>query len=222
MAAQPILCLVTDRNSLARSLGERREDALLRQIEAAAATGISWIQIREKDLEAQPLLELTRRAITATRETASGSVPRILVNDRADVAWAAKADGVHLGEASMPVSPVAEDARGNRRDFLVGASCHSLPGAIQAAGDGADYLFFGPVFATPSKAKFGPPQGVAILAEVCAAVNVPVLAIGGITPDNVRVCADAGAAGIAAIRLFQHLPQLQSVVHDIRSALDAR
>src|SRR5262249_44220845 len=88
-------------------------------------------------------------------------------------------------------------------EFLIGASCHSLESAKTVARDGANYIFFGPVFATPSKAKFGEPQGVKKLADVCSAVSVPVIAIGGITLENAGDCISAGAAGIAAIRLFQ-------------------
>ena len=89
------------------------------------------------------------------------------------------------------------------KDFLVGVSCHSLESATAAAAGRADYLFFGPVFATPSKAAFGEPQGVKRLAEVCRSVPIPVLAIGGISLENAATCFTAGAAGIAAIRLFQ-------------------
>jgi thiamine-phosphate pyrophosphorylase len=87
--------------------------------------------------------------------------------------------------------------------FLTGVSCHSLESAQADERSGADYIFFGPVFATPSKASFGPPQGTELLQQVCRTVSIPVLAIGGITPENAGSCCDAGAAGIAAIRLFQ-------------------
>jgi thiamine-phosphate pyrophosphorylase len=100
----------------------------------------------------------------------------------------------------------------------VGASCHSLEAAEQAAADGADYLFFGPVFATPSKQAFGPPQGLLRLERVCRAVSLPVLAIGGITPQNAGACLHAGAAGVAAIRLFQQAPELvAAAISQIRS-----
>jgi thiamine-phosphate pyrophosphorylase len=93
-------------------------------------------------------------------------------------------------------------------DFLFGVSCHSLEAAQVAESFGANYIFFGPVFATPSKAAFGAPQGLDRLAEVCRAVAIPVIAIGGITLQNAASCIHAGAAGLAAIRLFQeaHLP----------------
>ncbi len=93
-----------------------------------------------------------------------------------------------------------------RTDFQIGVSCHSIEAARAAERGGADYIFFGPVFPTPSKASFGAPQGIERLREVCATVNIPVLAIGGVTLENAASCVETGAAGIAAIRLFQESP----------------
>jgi thiamine-phosphate pyrophosphorylase len=101
-------------------------------------------------------------------------------------------------------------------NFLLGVSCHSVEGATSAARDGASYVFFGPVFATPSKAGMGKPQGVAGLAEACRSVSIPVLAIGGITLENAAACIKAGAAGIAAIRLFQDAPDAAEIVKELR------
>ncbi len=218
-ASKLIVCYVTDRQSLDATSGERRESALLQRIENAASAGVDWIQIREKDLPARELLDLTRNAIRVCGNLGAHRAGRILVNDRADVAWAAGAAGVHLGERSLPISALVNVRRGPARtDFLVGASCHSLGAALRAAGEGADYLFFGPIFATPSKAGFGPPQGLPKLAEICRAVSIPVIAIGGITLENAAACAAAGAAGIAAIRLFQG----KSAVTEIVARLTAR
>jgi thiamine-phosphate pyrophosphorylase len=134
-----------------------------------------------------------------------GTGTRVLVNDRLDVAMAADAVGVHLGEKSMPIEVVAEWRRSTARlDFLIGVSCHSLESARATERGGADYIFFGPVFATPSKAAFGAPQGIERLREVCASVSIPVLAIGGVNSGNTPDCIAAGAAGIAAIRMFQN------------------
>jgi thiamine-phosphate diphosphorylase len=145
-------------------------------------------------------VELARFAVVETRGTSA----RVLVNDRLDVALAANAAGVHLAENSLPVEVVSEWRRSTGRvDFLVGASCHSIESARAAERGGADYIFFGPVFATPSKVAFGAPQGTERLREVCASVGIPVLAIGGVNAENGRECIAAGAAGIAAIRLFQ-------------------
>jgi thiamine-phosphate pyrophosphorylase len=169
-------------------------------IRRAAEAGVGWIQIREKDLDARALLKLTRFAVAETRAAAA----LVLVNDRLDVALAANAGGVHLGEKSMALETVAEWRRSSGRlDFLIGVSCHSLEPARAAERNGADYIFFGPVFATPSKAAFGAPQGIERLREVCAAIAIPVLAIGGVNLENARECIAAGAAGVAAIRMFQ-------------------
>ena len=219
---RPILCYVTDRQSLPRA-GADPESVLLECIERAAHAGVDWIQLREKDLEGRPLLELASKAIAACAAAASGAEKqvRLIVNDRLDVAWTARqtdGGGVHLGENSVPVGEVARwRNRAGCPDFLVGASCHSLEAAAAAAGAGADYVFFGPVFATPSKQSFGAPQGLQKLESVCRAVSIPVLAIGGITPGNAASCLQAGAAGIAAIRLFQQAPeQVAAAVAQIR------
>ena len=214
-----IVCYVTDRRSLLspRATTES-EAALVQQIDAAVRAGVDWVQIREKDLPARSLLDLTRAAIRTCAPPGRPGRARILVNDRMDVAWAAGAGGVHATETSLPIPALIEARRASgRADFLVGASCHSLRRVESAAAEGADYVFFGPVFATPSKAEFGPPQGLAALAEACKAVSIPVLAIGGITLETCRACADAGAAGVAAIRPFQQSRDLPEIVARLRA-----
>ncbi len=212
--AEPILCYVTDR----RALGDHGIGELPALIRRAVAVGIHWVQIREKDLPARELLALVREAVTA----AQGSATRIVVNDRFDVALATGAAGVHLGEQSLPVAEVvawrraAESRTRAPAGFLIGASCHSREAALEAERAGADYIFCGPVFATPSKAAFGPPQGVLKLTEVCRSVRIPVIAIGGVTVENAAECYPAGAAGIAAIRLFQRASDLAAVVNTLK------
>src|ERR1700733_6614808 len=218
----PILCYVTAPAAASGS-------ALAEKIAAVSAAGVDWVQIREKDFPGRELAALTREAV------ARRSAARIIVNDRLDVAVTERAGGVHLGEAGLPVADVAKwvnrcesgvvvsdqgaasqfpvPASG---DFLIGASCHSLEGAKAAVRDGADYIFFGPVFATPSKARFGEPQGVKKLAEACGAVSVPVIAIGGITIENAADCIEARAAGIAAIRLFQDAANPADTISTLR------
>jgi thiamine-phosphate pyrophosphorylase len=208
-----ILCYVTDRQSLHIAAGQGREGTLTQHIVSAVRAGVDWVQIREKDLPGRNLMELTRAAMRAGNNTSAQNRVTILVNDRCDVAWAAGAAGIHLGEKSLPVRVVVDARRGREpANFLVGTSCHSVDGAIRAAEEGSDYLFFGPVFATPSKVKFGAPQGLGKLAEVCRAVSIPVIAIGGITLENARACRYAGAAGIGAIRLFQQSGDLAEIV----------
>jgi thiamine-phosphate pyrophosphorylase len=214
---EAILCYVTDR----RAFSARAENAaLIAQIRAAAEAGVDWIQIREKDLTGRELLKLAADALAAIRAIPN-SKTRILINDRLDISIAARADGVHLGEKSLPASAVRayrdRTSHLTENHFLIGASCHSIDAAIAAGRDGVDYIFFGPVFATPSKAAFGPPQGIQILASVCRSVSIPVLAIGGVTAENISECLRAGAAGIAAIRLFQQSNELRGAVARIRA-----
>ena len=189
-------------------------------IRRAIDAGVDWIQVREKDLSGRELLHLVQEAVAA----ACGTRTKILVNDRLDVAIAARAAGVHLGTESLPVRAVAawrdSHTTESTSNFLIGASCHSLEQAQSAEQDGADYIIFGPVFETPSKASFGPPQGIERLHKVCGHIKIPVLAIGGVNPANASECILAGAAGIAAIRMFQEArssDDLRSVIKQLKS-----
>jgi thiamine-phosphate pyrophosphorylase len=215
-----VVCYVTDRRDLCQTESREQQEALLLKIAAAAAAGVDWIQIREKDLSGRDCQSLTRKALqlTARAETGMAVRARILVNDRLDVALSEGAGGVHLGEKSLPVQGAKRltESRGQQKDFLIGVSCHSLEAAACAASGGADYLFFGPVFATPSKTAFGAPQGLERLAKVCGAVSIPVLAIGGITIANAPDCLAAGASGIAAIHLFQDASDMSALVQSLR------
>ena len=220
----PLLCYVTDRRAMRPANSADSLPALIQKIEEVMAAGIDWVQIREKDLSARELASLTRQALaTAAKYSAKReSTVRVLVNDRLDVGLAERAGGVHLGERSLPVAAVkqllASAVQRNAVDesFLVGVSCHSPEAAQAAQRNGADYIFFGPVFATPSKESFGPPQGVDRLAQVCCSVSIPVLAIGGITLDNAASCLHAGAAGLAAIRLFQDATDSAGAIQRLR------
>lgn len=225
----PLLCYVTDRSLL---VGEpaQGQKILRKKIAAAAAAGVDWIQIREKDLSGKELSTLAREAMKLAAANRAGVSPRvaasppaqagharILVNERLDIALAADTGGVHLGEQSLPPQEALRLLKWlERKDFLIGVSCHSPTAAKEAERAGADYLFFGPVFATPSKAAYGAPQGLDRLAEVCRAVTLPVLAIGGITPENAAACLSAGASGIAGIRLFQDAPDLARLVKTLK------
>ncbi len=209
----PIICYVTDRKSLVEGVGGA---GVLGKIRAAIAAGVDWVQIREKNLSGRELLELAREAVAS-----AGGLTRVSVNERVDVAIAAGAAGVHLGRESLAARDVVRWCRaGNAAaDFLVGVSCHSLEEAREAENAGSAYIFFGPVFDTPSKRGMGEPQGVARLAEICRGVAIPVLAIGGVSKENAAECVGAGAAGIAAIRMFQDARDsaaLKSVVERLR------
>jgi len=199
-SGSPIVCYVTDRNALAAPYPA---SSILEKVRAAAHAQADWIQIREKDLPTGDLLNLAREAIRAIEGAATK--PRVIVNDRLDIALAARVAGAHLGRESAPAREVVRWCRrGNApAEFLIGVSCHDIDEAREAESSGVNYLFFGPIFDTPSKRSFGPPQGMAQLAEVCRAIRIPVIAIGGVNEENAAECVKAGAAGIAAIRLFQ-------------------
>jgi thiamine-phosphate pyrophosphorylase len=150
-------------------------------------TSVDLIQLRDKELPARDLLALTKRALTLG--------PKVVVNERVDVALAASANGVHL--RSQPIAP-REWRRIVPEGFLIGVSCHTLDEIREA--EGADYVYFSPIFDSPGH---GPPVGLAALSEAVRIAKMPVIALGGITRENAQACIEAGAAGIAAIRLFQ-------------------
>jgi thiamine-phosphate pyrophosphorylase len=178
------LYLITDRAAAPRPPADVVEECL--------AAGLRAVQLREKDLEARDLLALADTLREATRRHGA----RLIVNDRADVALAAAADGVQRTHASLPVSALREITPPG---FLVGASVHSEAEAREAAAQGADFIVFGPVYDTASKRRYGPPQGLAALEAVTRAVNRPVVAVGGLTPERVPEVLAAGAAGVAVI-----------------------
>ena len=182
---------------------------ILRLVRAAVDAEVPLFQIREKSLPARALFELVVCAAELTR----GSKTRLLVNDRSDIALAAGADGVHLTARSLPVAVVRKTCG---TDFLIGVSTHSLAEARAAAAAGADFVVFGPVFETDSKRAYGEPQGVDRLAAVTRELGeFPVVAIGGITVENVRECFDAGASGVAAIGMLNDDKDLSSIVNRI-------
>jgi thiamine-phosphate pyrophosphorylase len=167
-------------------------EALLGYVERAAAAGVDAIQVREKDLPARDLADLVRRVLRFGA--------RVLVNSRVDVALACGAAGVHLPADSIAASQWRKIVP---RGFLIGVSTHSVDEVRRAEAEGADFVVFSPVFEPLSKAAYGPPQGLARLAEAVAAVRIPVLALGGVTEENAGECLAAGAAGVAGISLFQ-------------------
>jgi thiamine-phosphate pyrophosphorylase len=209
----PILCYVTDRKQLSASISGQCA-VLIEKIVQVAAAGADWIQIREKDLDAAQLTALACQTIAKVSPAC-----RMIINDRLDIACASGAAGVHLGEKSISIADARSFAhtRGISKSFLIGASVHSLQAAQAAEADGADYLIFGPLFATPSKLSFGAPQGLARLEEICRSTAIPVLAIGGITPENAPECYAHGVAGIAGIRIFQEATEPRDLVKRLRN-----
>jgi thiamine-phosphate pyrophosphorylase len=199
---RPIVCYVTDRGALDAA---DPVECVLERVRTAVAAGVDWVQIREKDLSGRELLGLARNSVDATNKLGRAGQARVVINDRLDVALASRAAGVHLGGGSVPATEVVRWCRSGNAppEFLVGVSCHSIAEAREAESAGACYVFFGPIFDTPSKRSFGPAQGTARLAEVCQALRIPVIAIGGINEENGTECIRARAAGIAAVRFFQ-------------------
>jgi thiamine-phosphate pyrophosphorylase len=179
------LYLVTDRH-------QTRSRSLATVVEEALAAGVQAVQLREKDLNSRDLYELAYELRKLT--TRYGA--RLLINDRLDIAQAVEADGVHLGGNSLPIYR-ARQILGRR--MLIGVSCHNQVNAITAQEKGADFITFGPVYFTPSKAQYGAPVGLDKLQNLAQIVRIPVFAIGGITPATARAAIDAGASGIALI-----------------------
>ena len=177
---------ITDRRAQGWSKAELL-DCIARNVRDA----VDYIQIRERDLTARELFELTLEAV----QRADGFPTRILVNDRADIALAAGAHGVHLRSNSISPDRLREILP---QPYLIGVSCHSVQEVQDAQG--ADFLVFGPVFESPGK---GPATGLAALAQAVTASQLPVLALGGVNQSNAQDCLEVGAAGIAGIRLFQ-------------------
>ena len=178
------LCLVTDRSQVTGALEEA--------VETCLGAGLKAVQLREKDLAVRDLLSMAR----ALRESTRRHGAKLLVNDRADVALAVGADGVHRAGTSLPVSAIRAISPPG---FLIGASVHSVAEARAAEPDGADFLLFGPIYDTPSKRQYGLPQGLSALERVASAVRLPIFAVGGVTPARVAEVVRAGASGVAVI-----------------------
>jgi thiamine-phosphate pyrophosphorylase len=209
MADGFFLYYITDRTQFPGN-NSARHQALLAKIAEAARAGVHYIQLREKELSTKELERLACEAVsiivkvrTENRELRT----KLLINSRTDVAMATGADGVHL--RSDDVSPAvvrgiwSSCGAALARDTapIIAASCHTLADVIRAESEGADFAVFAPVFEKKS-APERKPQGLAVLREACKE-KIPVLALGGMTLENAAQCQEAGAAGIAAIRLFQ-------------------
>lgn len=179
------LYLITDRKQV-------RGAGLCQVIEEALKGGVKAVQLREKDLSGSALYAVA----CEMRDLTSRYGARFFINDRVDIALAAAADGVHLGVESMPVA-AARKILGVEK--LIGVSCHDRLSALKAQQDGADFITFGPVYPTPSKARYGEPVGIGKLAEISKALHIPVFALGGVSLSNVRQVITCGAHGIALI-----------------------
>ncbi len=173
------------------------EKAFLFNLEQLLAAGLRLVQLREKELTARQLYQLAQK----TRQLTSNYGAKLLINDRIDVALAVQADGVHLGGHSLSAT-CARKILGP--DKIIGVSTHNSD-EINAAQTGkADFITFGPIYFTLSKAGYGPPQGIRQLKDICQRVTLPVYALGGVKPENTAQVHTAGAYGIAAISALQN------------------
>jgi thiamine-phosphate pyrophosphorylase len=199
------LYLITDRKLFTNDY------SLFTAVEEALKAGVKAVQLREKDLPTRELLDMAYKM----RELTARYNIKLFINDRVDIAMCVNADGVHLGQSSMPVYAVREAVNASRitpacagaaadrhhaSRFLIGASTHNLDEALTAEREGADFITFGPIYPTPSKLKYGKPVGLEALKMVSEKVAIPVFGIGGIKPDNAVEVINAGAYGVALIR----------------------
>ena len=226
MADRCLLYYITDRSQF-RGDERARRHALLAKVAEAARAGVDYIQLREKDLSTRELEMLARDTLTAVRngaplrtenrELRTSLRTRLLINSRTDVALSTGADGVHLRADDLSPQEVRAIVRLSSRQppatdhFLVAASCHSAADVVHAESEAADFAVFAPVF----EKKDTQSTGLAALREVCRA-KIPVLALGGVNVENAASCLNAGAAGIAAIRLFQE-NKIEDVVRALRA-----
>ncbi len=200
------LYLISDRSQTAgRPLVEVIRDAL--------AGGVRAVQLREKDLPAGRLFELAAEL----RQLTSARGARLLINDRLDVALAVDADGVHLGIAGLPVRAARRLLGGQK---LIAYSAHALDEALQAQADGADFVTFGPVYQTPSKAAYGAPVGLDALQAACRALTIPVFALGGVTKTSVPELMTAGVRGIALISAIIAAPDPQQTAASMLQSIE--
>ena len=203
----PCLCLVTDRSVCP-------PEQLLARVAAAVAGGVDLVQLRDKELPGGALLALASRLRQVMPPHA-----RLLVNERADVALAANADGVQLGEAALPTEAVRLIIG---VDALIGRSVHSVAGAVSAASSGADFLLVGTMFATRSHPGVEP-AGPDLLRRIAAAgVPLPIIAIGGINAGNAPAVMDAGAHGVAVITSILASPDPAAAARRLKAAITAR
>ena len=202
-----LLYYITDRNQFPGTNIERQAQ-LLDRITQAAEVGVDWIQLREKDLTARALAQLAEEALRRLEPHRSRT--GLLINSRLDIALAVGAAGVHLASDYLAASQARMiTGRFQTRDFLVGVSCHAASEVRLAAGHGADFVVLAPIFEKilvpqgAGDASRLPGIGCEALREANRGVSVPILALGGVNLSNAASCLAAGAAGVAAIRLFQ-------------------
>ena len=166
------------------------------------------MQLREKDLPARDLFDMACQV----KEMAKRYGARVLVNDRIDIAMAAGLDGVHLPADSFTAAEARKLMRGGK---IIGVSTHSLQEAVKAEKEGADFITFSPVYETPSKVRYGKPQGIGNLENVCRNISIPVYALGGIKGDNIKDVKKAGSYGIALISYLMGANDVRAAAEEI-------
>ncbi len=202
---EPLIYLITEGEMTVENFTEKKSRTL-EIIKRAVQTKISLIQIREKKLSARLAFELASEAAEITR----GTKTKLLINDRADIAFAANADGVHLTSNSLSAATVRQDFPPH---FIVGVSAHTIKEATVAKREKADFITFSPIFFSPDKGKL---QGLEKLREVCETLKpFPVLALGGIDQTNYKSVLENGASGFAAIRFLNNVENLRKMAEKI-------
>lgn len=200
------LYLVTDRH-----LSKGR--STLQIVEAAVRGGVTCVQLREKDCSTREFIEQAR----AVRDRLQALNIPLIINDRLDVALAVKADGVHLGQSDMPLAL----ARSIVADTLIiGISAESLIDAVEAEKGGADYLGVSPIYSTPTKTDTAPPLGLEGLRQIRAAVNLPLVGIGGLNRDTAGAVIRGGADGVAVVSAIVAADDPEQAARDLKSAIE--
>jgi thiamine-phosphate pyrophosphorylase len=189
-------------------------DSMLFAIEKALKAGIKAVQLREKDLPTRTLLDLSYKM----RELTSRYGARLFINDRVDIAMCVNADGVHLGQSSIPIYAVRRMLDNCGLPFLIGLSTHNIKEALDAVEGGADFITLGPIYKTPSKIQYGEPLGISTLKDIAREISIPVFAIGGIKSSNTKEVIDAGAFGVAVISGILGERDIESAVKNYKRA----
>ena len=182
-------------------------------LEEAIAGGVSMVQIREKNISTREFYDITCAALDITK---AHRLP-LVVNDRLDITLASGADGLHIGQSDLPLKAVRKIAGGK---LFIGVSAGTLEEALTAEKDGADYLGVGAVFPTGSKADAGDAIGLEQLTKICAAVNIPVIGIGGIGPQNAMEVIKTGAAGIAVISAILSQRDIKAAAETLKAKVE--
>jgi len=201
-SGEPLIYLITDGETTVENFTEKKPQ-ILKLVETAVRAKISLIEIREKQLSARLVFELASEAAGLMRNTTT----KLLINDRADIALAANAHGVHLTSRSLSADVIKQNFP---RNFIVGVSAHTIEAVENAKRQGADFATFSPIFSSPGK---GEPHGIEKLREVCELLKpFPVVALGGIDATNFTKVLEAGASGFAAIRFLNDEENLKKFI----------